>query len=83
MAQPTTCPVCLGARSALRATLGGAPLFPSPWDGTAPGFSAKQYFPPGTIWPGYSAIPTTGVLPEPGTVIETCPTCKGGGVLWN
>ena len=75
-----TCPCCLGARVAQRANVGGKPIYPGPWDGdTAPGF-AKQYFAPGTIWPGYSAPSQNPQAPS--CMLETCPTCKGDGVLW-
>jgi len=78
---PVECPLCKGDRSAHRNHVGGVPVYRSPWDGYPPLYQ-KTYFAPGTIWPGYTRLRSGSYNPATDEWIETCPTCKGAGVLW-
>ena len=67
------CPTCNGGRSAHRDCVGDRAQHPDAWQQIAMAEAEHVYWPPGTVFPGY----------RPFEMIQTCPTCKGAGVLWD
>jgi hypothetical protein len=72
------CPTCLGVGMAHWEHVGGVPVHPYP------GAGRKEYVPAGTRWPGFSPMrgQNLEVVSESGSMVVTCPQCKGVGRLW-